>query len=84
MSIRAAFRPDVADPWYPVWQMIMHSRTCGGISMADDGPVSPVFLPTVSVEVKKWPRSAKTWAIHRQNKRGKEKRPRLRESLKPL
>ena len=52
MSIRAAFRPDAGDPWYPVWQMIMHSRACGGASMADDGPVSPVFIPTVSVEVK--------------------------------
>ena len=41
--------------------------------MADDGPVSPVFPPTVSVEVKKLPRSTETWLIHRQNKREKEK-----------
>ena len=84
MSIRAAFRPDAGDPWYPVWQMIMRSRACGGTSMADDGPVSPVFPPTVSVEVKKLPRSIETWVIHRQNKREKDKQPRLRELLKPL
>ena len=84
MSISAAFRPDAGDPWYPVWQMIMHSRACGGTSMVDDGPVSPVFPPTVNVEVKKLPRSTETWVIHRQNKRQKEKRPRLRELLKPL
>ena len=52
--------------------------------MADDGPVSPAFPPTLSVKVKKLPRSTETWRIHRQNKREIEKRPRLRELLKPL
>ena len=62
----------------------MHSRACGGTSMADDGSASPVFPPTVSVKVKKLPRSTETWVIHRQSKREKDKRPRLREFLKPL
>ena len=78
MSMRAALRPDADDPWYPMWQMIVHSRAFGGTSMADDGPVSPAFPPTVSVEVKSLPRSTETRAIRRHKKRAKEKRPRLR------